>query len=96
MCADVCSFAGTVSWDFLLQIFLLIIFPQAPQKNIRTLTIFLKISRDIRKSRYITDIKDTINFPTGTAGVVDTGGKFGVDGGPQISSANSNSDLQNL
>jgi hypothetical protein len=76
--------------------FSLINFPQAPQNDIRTLTNLLKISRDIRKSRYITYIKDTINFPTGTAGVVDTGGKFGVDGGPQISSANSNSDLQNL
>ncbi len=81
---------------FCFRFFSLINFPQAPQNNIRTLTNFLKISRDIRKSRYITYIKDTINFPTGTAGLVDTGGKFGVDGGPQISSANSNSDLQNL
>jgi hypothetical protein len=47
--------------------------------------------------RYITSINDTVNFTTGTAGVVDTGGKFGEEGGPQISSANSKSaDLQNL
>jgi hypothetical protein len=52
---------------------------------------FPKICGDIRKSRYTTGINDTVNFPAGTAGVVDTGGKFEEEGGSQISSANSKS-----
>jgi hypothetical protein len=37
-----------------------------------------------------------VNFPTGIAGVIDTGGKFTEVGGPQISSTNRNkfADLQ--
>jgi hypothetical protein len=57
----------------------------------RTISKFFKKLTEIFASRYITGINDTVNFPTGTAGVVDTGGKFGEEGGPQISSANSKS-----
>ena len=54
---------GTVSRDFLRQVFLWITFPQAPDNNIRIISNFFEIRGDIRKSRC-------------TTGVVDTGGKF--------------------
>ncbi len=64
-------FKGTVSQDFLLQVYLM--------------NHLLPIRRDIRKSKYINSINDNVNFfPTGTAGVVDTGGKFGEEDGPQM------------
>jgi hypothetical protein len=44
------KFKGTVWWDFLLQVFSSIIFPQAPV--IGSFWIFSIIYRDIRKSRW--------------------------------------------
>jgi hypothetical protein len=60
----------------------------SPENNTRVILNFLKICRDIRKSRCTTGINDTggkyatgattlaANFASGTAGVVDNGGKF--------------------
>jgi hypothetical protein len=85
-------FKGTVSQDFLLQVFFHeSSFPKPLRIKLGPFQFFSKISRDIRKSRYTTSINDTVNFPTGAAGVVDTGGKFAEVGGPQLSSANSKS-----
>jgi hypothetical protein len=85
-------FKGTVSQDFLLQVFFHeSSFPKPLRINLGPFHFFSKIPRDICKSRYTTSINDTVNFPTGTAGVVDTGGKFAEVGGPQISSANGKS-----
>ncbi len=39
------SFNGTVSWDFLLQVFSWITFPQAPDNNIRIISNFFENSR---------------------------------------------------
>jgi hypothetical protein len=50
--------------------------PQALENNIRLISNFSKICRDIRKSRCTTGIKDTGGkFANSTAGVVDTGNK---------------------
>jgi hypothetical protein len=83
-------FNGTVSQDFLLQVFFHeSSFPKP--LRIKLGPFKCKIPRDIRKPKYTTSINDTVNFPISTAGVVDTGGKFAEVGGPQISSANSKS-----
>ncbi len=58
-------------------------FPKPLRIKLGPFLFFSKIPKDIRS------INDTVNFPTSTAGVVDTGGKFAEVGGPQISSANS-------
>jgi hypothetical protein len=74
-------------------------FPKPLRIKLGPFQFFSKIPRDICKSRYTASTNDTVNFPTGTAGVVDTGGKFAEVRGPQISSANSRiefADLQNL
>ncbi len=47
------TFKWTVSRDFLLQVFLWIIFPQAPENKIRVISKFLGISGDIRISAMI-------------------------------------------
>ena len=91
MCLMFC-FKRTVSQDFLLQVFFHeSSFPKPLRIKLGPFQFFSTIPRDICKSRYTTSINDTVNFPTGTAGVVDTGGKFAQVGGPQISSANSKS-----
>ncbi len=78
---------GTVSRDFLLQVFSWIIFPK-PLK-IRVISFFSEICGDIRKSRWISGINDrdgdtsikfaiSVNY-TGSkfaTGINDTGGKF--------------------
>jgi hypothetical protein len=70
-------FKGTVSQDFLLQVFFHeSSFPKPLRIKLGPFQYFSKIPSDIRKSRYITSINDTVNFPTGSAGVVDIGGKF--------------------
>jgi hypothetical protein len=85
-------FKRTVSQDFLLQVFFHeSSFPKPLRIKLGPFQFFSKICGDIRKSRYTTSINHNINFPTGTAGVVDTSGKFAEVGGPQISSANSKS-----
>ncbi len=91
MCLMFC-FKRTVSQDFLLQVFFHeSSFPKPLRIKLGPFQFFSKIPRDILKSRYTTSFNDTVNFSTGTAGVVDTGGKFAQVGGPQISSANSKS-----
>jgi hypothetical protein len=68
---------GTVSQDFLLQVFF--IFPQATDNNIRVISNFSIIRGDIRKSRGTTGINDTggkFFHWYRCAAVVDTGGKF--------------------
>ncbi len=65
-------FKGTVSRDFLLQAFSMNHLPKPLKMTLGSFEIFLKIHRDIRKSRCTTSIKNTGGrFATGTAGVVD-------------------------
>ncbi len=106
---------GTVSRNFLPGVFSWIIFPQAPEKSIKSFQIFSKIYGG--KWRWTTSINDTgdnfppvstkleANFATGTAGVVDTSGKFAtgvVDTGgnlPPVSTtpmANNGNDIRRL
>ncbi len=79
-----------MSQDFLIQFFHESSFSKPLKIHEDHFKFFSKFT-EIFVSRFITGINDTINFPTGTAGVVDTGGKFGEEGGPQIRSANSKS-----
>jgi hypothetical protein len=77
-------FKGTVSQDFLLQVFFHESFSHKPLKlSLGSFQMFTKISEDIRKSRFTTCINDT----GGIAVVVVTGGKFSEVSDREISSA---------
>jgi hypothetical protein len=54
-----CSFKGKYHEIFCFRYFSLIIFPQAPENNIKISSKFSKIRRDILKSRCTTGINDT-------------------------------------
>jgi hypothetical protein len=83
-----------VSHNFLLQVFVHeSSSPQAPDNNIRVFSNFFKNSPRYSQVKVHTDINDTpvshlppvlttpaANYATGTAGVVDTGGKFSTGG----------------
>jgi hypothetical protein len=74
---------GTGSRDFLLLVFFMIQFPPTPEFLIGLILNFLKIRRDIRKSRCTTEINDSLTCAVDTGGkfatgVNDTGGKFVV------------------
>ncbi len=82
LCVLIFCFKGTVSQDFLLQVFLWILFFQAPENKIRVISNFFKILLgDIRKSRYTTSKQHRWEICTG---INNTGGKFAEEGGPQI------------
>jgi hypothetical protein len=68
---------GTVSQDFLLQVFFHESYSSKPLKiTLELFQIFVENSQDICKSRCPTGINNTGGkFATGTAGVVDIGGK---------------------
>jgi hypothetical protein len=79
------SFKGTVSRDFLLQVFSWITFPKPLKITLWSFQIFSKIRGDIRKSRCTTSVNDTggkfatsLNDTGGkiAAGINGTGGKF--------------------
>jgi hypothetical protein len=55
-----------------------IIFPQAPENNVRLISIFFENSRRYSQVEGAIPVSTTptVNFAIGTAGVVDTGGKF--------------------
>jgi hypothetical protein len=82
-------FKGTVSQNFLLQVFHESSSPKPLKITLGSFQIFLKICGDIRKCRCTTGIKDTrgkfaplsmttpaANFASGTVCVVDTGSKM--------------------
>ncbi len=51
--------------------------PQAPANDSRVISNFSKIRGDFTsQSAPYTGINDMVNFPSGTACVIDTGGKF--------------------
>ncbi len=56
-------FKGTVSRDFLLQVFFINQFPPAPEYPIWTVSNFSKIRGDIRRSRLTTGVADTGGQP---------------------------------
>ncbi len=62
----------------LLQVFLLIIFPQTPENNIRIISNFFENSPRYSQVKVHNQYQTTpvVNFPTGTSGVVYTTGKF--------------------
>jgi hypothetical protein len=88
MCADVLLKRDSVTRFFVSGFFHESSSPKPLKITVGPFQIFWKIRRDIGKSKYINGINDTVNFPTGTAGVVDTGGKFGEEDSPQLRSAN--------
>jgi hypothetical protein len=91
MCADVLLERDSVKRIFATGFFHESSSPMTLKITLRPLQKISKVCRDICKSRYTTGINDTVNFPAGTPGGVDTCGKFGEEGAPQISSANSKS-----
>jgi hypothetical protein len=68
---------GTVSQDFLLQVFFMNQFPPAPEYPIRTVSIFFQKFAEIFASQGAPPVSTTSaeNFVTSFASVVDTGGK---------------------
>jgi hypothetical protein len=71
------TFKGTVSRDFLLQVFSWTIFPQAQEIALGSFHIFFKLAEIFAcKSAPLVSTIPAKNISTGTAGVVDTGGKF--------------------
>jgi hypothetical protein len=70
---------GTISQDFLLKVFFINHLPQASENNIRVILNLLENSqRYLQVKVYHAPLSTTpaVNFSTGTAGLVDTGGKF--------------------
>ncbi len=78
--AQICEFKGTVSRDFLLQVFSWITFPQAPENNIRVISNFFENSRRYSqvKVHHRWQIAAGINDTDGkyATGINNTGGKF--------------------
>ncbi len=76
-----CTLEGTVSRDFLLQVFFHeSSYPKPLKIILGSFRIFSKIHGDIRKSKYTTGINDTVG--KSAIDINDTGGKFstGVNG----------------